>query len=182
MLALAAPEPAVAIGAITFVIAAFSVVAWLCRPRAEPTRPAGRNDVREHLVELTATGSVAEADLLAARLRRAGVVALANAGPVDGSVGSGFGARVVVLASDRERAKALLTGEQVAEGHVPAAEIEAELYDPARLEQLERELDERPVWWRHRLVHGERATMWAIRVGLCTVIAGWLAVLVSALV
>jgi hypothetical protein len=183
MAAFASPDPTVAITVATFVLAAFSIVAWLCRPRsAAAAAPRPASDLREHLVELTAAGSAAEADQLATWLRRRGVVALANAGPVASAPGM-FGAWVVVLASDLERARSLLAAEQRPEGDVPVEEIEAELADPQRLEQLEREIDGTPRrWWGHRLVRGDSGTLWAVRIGLCAVVVGWLAVLASAFV
>jgi hypothetical protein len=34
-------------------------------------------------------------------------------------------------------------------------------------------------WFVHRLVRGENATLWAVRIALCAVVVGWVAVLVS---
>jgi hypothetical protein len=34
-------------------------------------------------------------------------------------------------------------------------------------------------WFARRLVRGDDATLWAVRLGLCAVVVGWLAVIVS---
>lgn len=93
---------------------------------------------RPQLVELVTTASAAEAEHLARRLRRAGILALANAEPVHpdpGHVGRTpplhFRCFVLVAEQDRERALAMIYADQVSEGSAPPVEILAELADHA---------------------------------------------------
>src|SRR5688572_17696055 len=117
-----------------FVAAAFALVAWICRPRPAHARSRAAGDVEKHLVELTTTASVAEAHELAARLRRSGIVALANAAPLPHERGwRGFVLEqryrpyVAVLAAEADGARALLYAEHRAEGDATPDEIAAEL-------------------------------------------------------
>jgi hypothetical protein len=119
---------------LAFVVAAFAIVAWICRPQPARARSRAAGDVEQHLVELTTTASVGEANELAARLRRAGIVALANAAPLPrehGWRGSAseqrYRAYVAVLAAEADRARELLYAEHRAEGDATPDEIAAEL-------------------------------------------------------
>ncbi len=177
-------DPAAAIGAITFVMAAFTVVAWLCRSRPKPAveRPT---QVERHLVELTATGTAAEAERLAARLRERGIVALANAAPAATPPpgGGGFRSCVEVIATDLERARAMLEAEQTPEGDAPRHEVESLLDGEHGVDATVGHTTAEPgAWFGHRLVRGEAATLWAVRLGLFAVVVGWIAVVVSAFV
>jgi len=99
-----------------------------------PQPPSGPSEFAEHLVEFTEAASAREAEELAARLRRHGIVALANAEPLPRrrswrgvAMPEEFRPFVVVLRADVDKAHAFLDAETVAEGQTPRAEIEREL-------------------------------------------------------
>ncbi|MFT4515735.1 MAG: hypothetical protein ACI89X_004601 [Planctomycetota bacterium] len=95
----------------------------------------GADDIEQHFVELTETGSASEASALAAKLRRAGIIALANARPYPLARGSRGRIRqdmrtfVMVFASELDRAAEILDDELGEEGEVPIADIKQEMQD-----------------------------------------------------
>ncbi|MFY9341720.1 MAG: hypothetical protein WAT39_04480 [Planctomycetota bacterium] len=144
---------------------------------------------KEQLVELVTTGSAAEADQLAERLRRAGIGALANAEPVQpepaymGKIPAlRYRSFVLVGEPDRERALAMIRAEQppqTPQGSATTGEIEAELADGARRdfegdEDCDRDgvPDESPEAWQNRdwseRWHdiADRGTRWFVRPAL----------------
>jgi hypothetical protein len=93
----------------------------------------GPEDIKQHFAELAQTGTASEASALAAKLRRAGIIALANAEPYPQARGArGFRRQdlrtfVMVFASELDRAIEVLNAELGEEGEVPLAEIAQEI-------------------------------------------------------
>lgn len=86
------------------------------------------DDIEQHFVELTETSSASEASALAARLRRAGIIALANAEPYlyHGSrhgLGQGFRTFVMVFEAELERAIEVVNAEIPDEGEASLSAI-----------------------------------------------------------
>lgn len=85
----------------------------------------GADDIKQHFVELAETGSASEASALAAKLRRAGIIALANAQQYPrqrgarGSLRQHMRTFVMVFAADLDREIDLLNDELGKEGEVP---------------------------------------------------------------
>jgi len=75
-----APDPVEIALPILAIAILFALVAWICRPR--PRAASKSSERAKHFVELTTTSSASEAEQLAERLRRRGIVALVNAAPL----------------------------------------------------------------------------------------------------
>ncbi|MFT4843585.1 MAG: hypothetical protein ACJA0V_004709 [Planctomycetota bacterium] len=89
----------------------------------------GADDIKQHFVELAETGSASEASALAAKLRRAGIIALANAQQYPRQRGARGTLRqhmrtfVMVFAADLDRAIEVLNDELGEEGEVLSGDI-----------------------------------------------------------
>lgn len=95
----------------------------------------GAGDIEQHFLELTETGTASEASALAAKLRRVGIIALANAEQYPSARGRrGFLRQdmrtfVMVFASDLDRAVDVLNEELGEEGEIPIADIALEMQE-----------------------------------------------------
>ena len=132
-------------------------------------------------MEFTEVGSAREAEELAARLRKHGIVALANAEPLPkrrSARGVEYRPFVVVLRADVDKAYALLEAWSVAEGHAPRAEIERELRE-AEEDESDDEVDYGPTNLERFFA---RVTRIAGRVVLAAVVLLALAIVASIIV
>ena len=81
------------------------------------------DDIEQHFVELIETSSASEASALAARLRCAGIIALANAEPYQDQsrtgVGHGYRTFVMVFESELDRAPPVEEGGEPFGGLTP---------------------------------------------------------------
>ena len=138
-------------------------------------------DIEDHFVQLTSTDSTAEASALAARLREAGIIALANAVPYygRGDTGpSGIGAGlikeyhtcVMVFAADEQRAIELFHAEFSDEGSVSNEVIEQEMRDAAE------DPDAATAWYYNQKsgITDRAVIRWAFAAGLTILIIWWL--------
>tara|TARA_R110002072_G_scaffold241027_1_gene399528 strand:+ start:78594 stop:79070 length:477 start_codon:yes stop_codon:yes gene_type:complete len=95
----------------------------------------GAEDIKQHFVELLETEFASEASALAAKLRRAGIIALANAEPYPKTPGARGNLRqdyrtfVMVFASDLDLALELLNTELGEEGDVPFDDIAQDMHE-----------------------------------------------------